>query len=43
MVYGAEAVLPSNIVFESPRVEHFDPYLADHAIELEINCTEENG
>jgi len=24
MVYGAEAVLPSDIVFGSPRVEHFD-------------------
>jgi len=24
MIYGAEAVLPSDVVFGSPRVEHFD-------------------
>jgi len=41
MVYGAEAVLPTDIVFESPRVEHFDQSSADHARELEINCIEE--
>jgi len=41
MVYGVEAVLPSDITFGSPRVEHFDQSLADHARELDINCTEE--
>jgi len=41
MVYGAEAVLPYDILFGSPRVKHFDQSLADHARELEINCTEE--
>jgi hypothetical protein len=41
MIYGAEAVLPSDVVFASPRVEHFDQSLVDHARELEINCTEE--
>ena len=41
MVYGAEAVLPSNIAFGSLRVEHFDLCSADHARELEINCIEE--
>jgi hypothetical protein len=41
MVYGAKAVLTSDIVFGSLRVEHFDQSLADHARELEINCTEE--
>jgi len=41
MVYGAEAVLPTNVAFGSPRVEHFDQSLADHARELEINFTEE--
>jgi hypothetical protein len=41
MVYGAEAVLPSDIAFGSPRVEHFDHSSAVHARELEINCTEE--
>jgi len=41
MVYGTEAVLPSDVVFGSPRVEHFDQPSADLASELEINCTEE--
>ena len=41
MIYGAEAVLPTNITFGSPRVKHFDQSSADHAGELEINCTEE--
>jgi len=41
MVYGAEAVLPSDVAFGSPRVEHFDQFSADLARELEINCTEE--
>jgi len=41
MVYRAEAVLPSDVPFGSPRVEHFDQSSADHARELEINCTEE--
>jgi hypothetical protein len=40
MVYRAEVVLPSDIVFGSPRVEHFDQSLVDHARELEINCIE---
>jgi len=34
-------VLPSDVVFGSPRVEHFDQSSADLARELEINCTEE--
>jgi len=41
MIYGAEAVLPSDVVFGSPRVEHFDRSSAVHARELEINCIEE--
>ena len=41
MFYGAEAVLPSDVAFGSPRVEHFNQSSADHARELEINYTEE--
>ena len=41
MVYGTEAMLPSDITFGSPRVENFDQSSADIARELEINCTEE--
>jgi hypothetical protein len=37
MNYGAEAVLPSDVAFGSPRVEHFHQSLADLARELEIN------
>jgi len=41
MVYGTEAVLPSNMTFGSPRVENFDQSSTDLARELEVNCTEE--
>jgi len=41
MVYGAKAVLPSDVALGSPRVEHFDQSSADLARELEINCIEE--
>jgi len=41
MVYGTEAVLPSDVVFGSPRVKHFDQPSADLSRELKINCTEE--
>ena len=41
MVYGTEAVLPSDVVFGLPRIEHFDQSSADLARELEMNCTEE--
>jgi hypothetical protein len=39
MVYGAEAVLPVDIAFRSPRVENFDE--SEEARELEVNCSEE--
>ena len=29
MVYGAEAVLPADIAFRSPRVENFDESISD--------------
>jgi hypothetical protein len=41
MVYGAEAVLPTDIKFGSPRVKRFDQFLADNTREVEINCIEE--
>jgi len=41
MIYGAEAVLPLDVAFGSPRVEHFDQPSVDLARVLEINCTEE--
>jgi hypothetical protein len=41
MVYGAEAVLPANIGFRSPRVENFDNDRSDESQELEVNCSEE--
>ena len=41
MVYGTEAVLPSDVTFGSPRVKNFDQSSADIARELEINCMEE--
>ena len=41
MVYGTEAVLPSDITFRSPRIENFDQSTADNTRELEINYMEE--
>jgi len=41
MVYGTEAVLPSDVTFGSPRVENFDQSSADITRGLEINCMEE--
>jgi hypothetical protein len=41
MVYGAEAVLPADITFRSPRVENFDEDKSDEARELEVNYSEE--
>jgi len=41
VVYGVEAVLPSDVAFGSPRVEHFDQSSVDLARELEINYIEE--
>jgi hypothetical protein len=31
MVYGAEAVLPADIAFRSPRVENFDKDRSDES------------
>jgi hypothetical protein len=41
MIYGDEAVLPTDIKLGSPRVQRFDQFLADNTREVEINCTEE--
>jgi hypothetical protein len=41
MVYDAEAVLPDDIAFQSPRVENFDKDRSDESRELEVSCSEE--
>jgi hypothetical protein len=41
MVYCAEAVLPADIAFRSPRVKNFDEDKSDESRELEVNCSEE--
>jgi hypothetical protein len=41
IVYGAEAVLPADIAFRSPRVNNFDKDRSDESRELEVNCAEE--
>jgi hypothetical protein len=41
MVYGAEAVLPADIAFRSPRAENFDEDRSFEARELEVNCSKE--
>jgi hypothetical protein len=41
MVFGSEAMLPTDIAFESPRVENHDEERSNEAKELKVNCTEE--
>ena len=41
MVYGAEAVLPSDIAFRPARVENFDKGKVNEVRELEVNSAEE--
>ena len=41
MVYGAEAVLPADIAFRSPRVKNYDEDRAYESRELEVNYAEE--
>jgi hypothetical protein len=41
MVFGSEAVLPTDIAFQSPRVANLDEDRSTEARELEVNYTEE--
>jgi hypothetical protein len=41
MVYGAEAVIPTDIAFRSLRVENFHEDRSDESRELEVNCSKE--
>jgi hypothetical protein len=41
MVYGAEAVLPGDIEFRSPRVENYNEDQVAEQWELEVNSAEE--
>jgi hypothetical protein len=41
MVYGAEAVLPADIEFRSPRVENYNDDHVTEQHELEVNSVEE--
>jgi hypothetical protein len=41
MVYGAEAVLPTDIAFRSSHVENFDVDRSEKARELKVNCSKE--
>jgi hypothetical protein len=41
MVYGAEAVLPADIAFRSPRVENFDEDRSNEARVLQLNSSDE--
>jgi hypothetical protein len=41
MVYGAEAVLPVDIEFRSPRVENYNEDQVTEQRELEVNIAEE--
>jgi hypothetical protein len=42
MVFSCEAVLPADIVFQSPRVKNHDEERSNEPRELEVNCVEEH-
>ncbi|RLM75419.1 Integrase core domain, putative [Panicum miliaceum] len=41
LVYGSEAILPVDIMWESPRLEMYEEGEADEARHLELDCAEE--
>jgi hypothetical protein len=41
MVYGAEAVIPADITFQSPWVKNFNEVRSDVSRELEVNYSED--
>lgn len=41
MVYGAKAVLPSNIEYDSPRVHEYKEEVAEEARQDDIDAKEE--
>ena len=42
MVFGSEAVLPADVAFQAPRVEHYDKENSDRARANDINRLEED-
>jgi hypothetical protein len=41
LVYGSEVVLPTDLIWTSPRIEQYDVGEAEHTRRLELDCTEE--
>jgi hypothetical protein len=41
MVFGFEAILPADVTFRAPRVEHYDEENSDRAQLDDVNCLEE--
>ena len=41
MVFGSEAVLPTNIAFRAPRVENYNEENSDQAWLIEVDSLEE--
>ena len=41
MVFGSEAILPADVAFRAPRVEHYDEENSDRARADDINRQEE--
>jgi hypothetical protein len=41
LVYGSEAILPVDIMWQSPRLEMYDEGEADQARQLELDLVEE--
>ena len=41
LVYGSEAILPTDLIWNSPRIEHYDEGEAEHTRWLELDSAEE--
>jgi hypothetical protein len=41
LVYGSKAVLPANLIWNSPKIEQYDEGEAEHTHRLELDNTEE--
>ena len=42
LVYGSEAILPTDVVFGAPRIQHYDEGAAEQTRRVDLDSLEEN-
>jgi hypothetical protein len=42
LVYGSKAVLPTDLVFGAPRIQHYEESAAEEVHKVDIDSIEEN-